>query len=276
MLSPRVTSSARRHFRQGDTAKVVIIVLASLFALFLVTCAGVGVLGYVWWQKNFSRMMVTKPEDIRALTSEIADITLPPEFHPEHGMAIMGMKVVTYRWCPSGTCPPVDQDTETRLLTLSAMNLEDMPGGAEAAPDVDEYADDMMSDEVLNDAYVNYTKEIREFTIRGQACKFTFLRGEERDWSEMDDGDVAAADSPATTDDAATPAAVAPADGESKPDGEPKPDAEPERPKKGTGKVIVVVQGRFPGKEGEVTLNFQVPADKYQEDKIVGVIESIK
>jgi hypothetical protein len=119
--------------------------------------------------------------------------------------------------------------------------------------------------------YVDYTKETREFTIRGQACKFVFVRGEERDWSAMDD-ESAPADMPSDAAPAEAPSdAAQPADSE-KAEAEP----EPQRPKKGTGKQMMTVQGRCPGKSGEVTINLRMPADQYQEDKIVDMLQSIR
>jgi hypothetical protein len=117
---------------------------------------------------------------------------------------------------------------------------------------------------VLKDTYVSYTKETREFTIRGQTCKFDFVRGEELDWSEMDNENTPTEDAPVAADNVpATPA-------------ESDDSAVPERPKKGTGRILVSVHGRFPGKSGDVTLDFRVPADQYREDKILEMLQSIK
>lgn len=245
--------SIPRPSRRGDAAKVIIIVLASLFGLFVLMCAGVGVLGYFWWQKNFSRAVLSKPEDIRQLTAEMVDLTLPPEFQPYFGSAMFGMKNVSYRWCPTGDCPTAmaEPDTdggdfsELETLTLSTFAVE---GGGN---DMADARDDLMSDESLKASYADFTQEVRELTIRGKSCKFYFVRGEPRAWDADDE-----------TEKPDVPA------------GEVKTTEAPAQ--RGTGKIHVNVQGTFPGKTGDVFLNFQSSAENYDEAKIMAVLQSIR
>jgi hypothetical protein len=57
------------HPRRGDTTKVVLIVLVSLFGIMVLSCVGVGALGYFWIKKNFSQIAVTNPgEDFTSYT----------------------------------------------------------------------------------------------------------------------------------------------------------------------------------------------------------------
>ena len=262
MLRPRFVPCESR-IRRGDTAKVVIIIVASLFGLFLLLCAGAGVAGYLWWQKNFARAMLTNPQDIRTLTAEMVDITLPPEFQPQHGseVGMIGMKVVSYRWCPSGTCPPLGSDDDINTLTLTMLNANsnDAAGG-----DYDEF-EFSMSDESLKETYVNYTKEVRDFTIGGKECKFYFVTGEMRDWSEMDE-EMGESEMPQNdVKEVIAPDAA-----------EPEPTVPDSLPAKGTGKPVVAIQGAFPGKGGQVTLNIHMSADNYDEEKILAVLQSIR
>lgn len=64
--------------------------------ILLMLCVGAGVYGYVLFQRNFGRMVVQSPADLRKLTTEITDIEIPPQFTPIMGSAIFGMKSVNY------------------------------------------------------------------------------------------------------------------------------------------------------------------------------------
>jgi hypothetical protein len=238
--------------RRGDTAKVIVIVLASLFGFFVLVCGGAGVLGYFWWQKNFGRAMLTKPEDIRKLTAEMADITIPREFEPMYGsdIGMVGMRTVSYRWCPAGNCQPLDAGADVMggHVTSGAPVLVLTAYSAEGAPQVDDAWDQMADDDVLKQSYVNFTKEVREFTIRGKTCKFYFVRGEPLAGAYMDE------EKSLPTDDVAAPETAA----------------------KGTGEARVTVQGTFPGKNGSVSLSYQSSAEQYNEAKILELLQSIR
>jgi hypothetical protein len=172
-------------------------------------------------------------------------------------------------------------DNDTGMLTLTSFTTGEP--GAPPVVDPEEQMDDLMlDDDSLKDQYVSFTKDVREFTIRGKACKFYFVRGEEQDWSAADATEEAMVDEPAEAVEPATPAAdpaaaTEPAATDPTVTTEaPVTPAAPVKPPKGTGIVIVTVQGTFPGKTADVSLNFRIPADQYQEEKVLGVLQSIK
>ncbi len=196
-----------RHFPKGprgEAAKVILITLAVIAIVFFLACAGLGLAGYFWFKANFGQAIVSDPVEIRKLTAEIADITIPPEFTPYSGSKVMGFTNVMYRWCPQGNCPTLasamDNVAETEefedlprygMLTLNVLGHQ--PDGAPPADDeaFDE-AFDMSDDDYLKTAYHSYEKETVEYTIKGAARKFTILRAVERDYGDTgkpaDDG----------------------------------------------------------------------------------------
>jgi|GEM_PF-2363829 len=309
MHQTNIVARRLEHPRRGDTTKVVLITLAVIFGSLFLLCAGVGIGGYFWLKQNFGQAFVNDPAVIQQMTTEVADLTLPSEFTPYSGTRIFGMTILTYRWCPEGNCPPaagfdenaaadenVDVDLETTydMLTLSAFAME-TDGAENVAEEDPDYMEYEFSEEGLKERYNHHTLEKQELTIKGRACTFYIVQGEEKVWTpEMDsepeamlDNDseqVISAEESATTpaDPAATenpvtdpnvaatepvttePAATDPA--------APAETAAPTQP----GRKVVEVQGIFPGKTSDVTLRFYVSAEKYDQAKVLQLLKSIK
>jgi hypothetical protein len=224
-------SSVEISSRRGDTTKTVLITLAVICGLMFLTCAGVGVAVYVWVQRNISNLVIEDPARIRTLTEEIVDITLPSELVPQKASSIFGVTFVSYGWCPTGTCP----STEDSALTLTSFGAGG-PGSTPATESTTEV------DTMANIEFNKFTKEEREFEIRGKKCKFVFVHGEPKSGSSDDEAS----------------------------EEEMKPEAKTETdPPATTGESK-------PGKKGTCTLLLNLNSDQYDEDKIVNMIKSIK
>jgi hypothetical protein len=246
--------------RRGDALKTVLIVIAILGALMLLTCVGGGVAAYVWLQRTFSNVAVSDPVKIRQMTSDLTDITIPAEFVPQTGSQFLGMHSVSYQWCPSGTCP-IEGDGDQAQYNAGTLTLTTFQSD-ELADEADDAAmwEESFSESNLQEQYRNFTKEVKEVTIRGKPCKFYIVKGEEIPWDGRDE-DVDMADAPAEPAVATEPV--------SEPAAEPPPPAKP-------GRQIVWVQGSFPGKKGQCTLNVYLLSSDYDETKIGALLQSIK
>lgn len=274
--------------RRGDSLKTVLIVLGILGGLLVLSCVGGGALLYIWFQRNLANIAVTDPVKIRQLTTDLADITIPAEFVPQTGSQFLGMNMVTYQWCPSGTCPIEGDDDEAEynagMLTLTTMQTDEP-----VDVDDDAFWEESFNETNLNERFRQYTKDVQEFTIRGKACKFFIVKGEEIPWDVVDDeGEMTAAETPAepqTTetqpaepvatfvDPLAPPATPEPAAKPAKPAGKPGRQTNPTgKP----GRQIVWVEGVFPGKKGDCTLNIYLLGSDYDEAKILAMLKSIK
>lgn len=307
----RPNSSPRRH---GEAAKVILITLAVIAIVFFLACAGLGLAGYFWFKANFGQAIVSDPVEIRKLTAEIADITIPPEFTPYSGSKVMGFTNVMYRWCPQGNCPTLASAMENvaesedfedlpryGMLTLNVLGHQ--PDGAPPADDeaFDE-AFDMSDDDYLKTAYHSYQKETVEYTIKGAARKFTILRAVERDYGDSgvpadvdadetapSEATIIAADAVEPAPDAEpTPAAAvvegppptAATDVTATPAESPNPTEESASEDMPTpskpGRKVVTVTGSFRGKTGNVNLMLTLTPEEYDAEKVRRMLESIK
>jgi hypothetical protein len=160
---------------------------------------------------------------------------------------------VSYRWCPSGTCPPsgIDVGINTLSLVMYTTNFNGAASGDHGSS---------FLDEVVKKATSGAPRKVREFVIAGKTCKFYFGRLEMRDWSGVDKDVSHARLVEETFKDPATPDDAAPQT----------------RPAKDTGNQIVAITGAFPGKEGEVMLNLHMAADQYNEEKVLAMLQSIR
>lgn len=247
-------SRARRKAKSGDsTVKTLLIIFGSLAAVALLTCCGVGFGAYFWVKKNLGQAIVTVPADIQKITTEITDITIPPEFVPKSGSSTFIMKMAQYQWCPSGNCP--ERTDGQGHLILMAMGLQDASGRNNPARQV---FDEQVSDETLKEQWKEYTKTEHDFVIRGKKCKFTVVEGEQHALVMSDDDDEdQPAESATEKDDMPDDGASAHASG-------------------GTGPKAVHISGSFPGKDAECMLQIQLTAEEYDEEKILGMLKSIK
>jgi len=255
----------------------VLIVMAILGGLMVLSCLGVGVAGYFWFQKNLANAAVTDPVKIRQMTADQTDITIPAEFVPQTGSQLFGMNIVNYQWCPTGTCAAMGGDDEAEF-NAGTLTLTTFATDGPVDVDADVFWEESFAETNLNERFRNYSKDVKELTIRGKACKFFIVKGEEIPWdvvAEVDDPEMADATSetpaepitdpaatPATTDPVVTPVAPAPV-------------AAPSAPAK-LGRQIVWVQGVFPGKKGDCTLNVYLLGGDYDEAKILAMLQSIK
>lgn len=245
----------------GSTVKILLIVFGSLAGLGLAVCCGVGAYGYFLFQKNFGQVALTTPVDIQKLTAEMTDIIIPPEFVPQYGSAIFGIKTVNYQWCPTGDCMP--QPDGLGSLSLSTFHIDD-PNLAAGMSDED--SDSQFSDEVLKLGWLDFKKTEHEFEIRGKKCKFYFIQGEQLDFESMDEAETEAEmDEPGAAVIAIDPPGETPAETPLKP-------AE----RKGVGHQSVRIHGEFPGKTDKVTLEVNLSPEDYQEEKILGMLRTIR
>lgn len=263
--------------RRGETLKIVLIVLASLFVLVMLSCLGVGAVGYFWVQKNLSRMSLTNAAEIQQLTAELTDITLPPEFVPKAGSALLGMRTVMYQWCTDGNCPPEPGDLdEIEGWTLGQMNLIGM-NNDEAGPPANFNAEqdftESMSEQNLDEEFASFTKTVHDVTIRGTVCHFYIIRGILQSNAEVvakDERQPSVGDAPTSTD-AQPPAGAVVVD-----DSAPTIDQLAAAPPAKTGPVMYWIHGVFPGKAGMVTLDAHMSDEQFDETKILGMIRSIR
>jgi len=246
-----------------NVVMILLIVFGSLAGLALLACCGIGGFGYFFIQKAVKDADLKSPADIQRVTSEITDITIPPEFMPKHGSSIFMIKSVEYEWCPNGACSPRDDGLGT--MTLTVMDLGNQPGQPEPV-----FSESDVSDEALKLMWRDYTKAEHDYTIRGRKCRFTILQGEQIGFEDIDDGEMEsesgapqsstdeAADktesAPATNDQAAPAATVA---------------SIPPRKK-------VQISGSFPAKKGECSLTIHLAPEQYDEKKILDMLNSIR
>jgi hypothetical protein len=249
----------------------------------LLTCVGGGVALYVWVQKNFANVAVTDPVKIRQLTTDLTDITIPAEFVPQTASQFLGMHTVNYQWCPTGTCPTTVEDEDAGFtagtLTLITFQVE----GGDEAEDPEGW-EGTFADENLQEQYRNFTKEVKELTIRGKPSKFFIVKGEEIPWDAVDEESNMPEDpaaTPAEPPQPTEPAADATAPVTEPPATQPAPVAEAAtppaaKPPAKPGRQIVSIQGQFPGKKGTCHLTVYLLSNDYDEAKILAMLESIK
>lgn len=291
------------HPRRGDATKVVLITLLVVFVVLVLACAGLGVAGYLWFKANLGQAIVSDPAEIRQITAEIADLTIPAEFAPYSGHKVFGMRTVVYRWCPEGNCPTIASQMEAAdpdvwedandmsTLTLSSFGAMGEEDDMSVSPDPLSFHFD---DDVLQHQYVTYTKETRELTIKGRPCQFYIIKGQEKPFEPDDDdsdnemteaeaesgsqptvdpepanavpasNDAAITTEPAPAD-ALHPAAPAPAVADSPAGSETMP-----------GRHVVLVEGVFPGKNGDVTFRYLMSPENHDDARLDQLLKSIK
>lgn len=311
MLAHRPRTTSPFYPRRGDAAKVVLITLLVVFLVMAAACGGLGIAGYFWFQANLGQMMVSDPVEIRQLTSELADITIPAEFVPYSAHKVFGMTSVVYHWCPNGDCPtlasrlnadpaqewsPAD---DVYSLTLSSAP----PADSDDAED-SEFWESQFTDEVLEHQYETYTKQRMEVVIKGESCRFYVIKGQQKSFDEQfeDDPDEdmdevseamseeATANDPAapSADPATEPVSADPA-AATTPTADPNTPhpvadpaiAEPAQPApapapKKEGPHVVVVDGSFPGKQGKVLLRYVVAPENHDDTRLLKMLMSIK
>jgi hypothetical protein len=277
-----IPSADQNPPRRGDALKTVLIVVAILGGLMMLSCLGVGVAGYFWIQKNFANVAVTDPVKVRQITAELTDITIPAEFVPQTASQIFGVNTVIYQWCPSGTCPTEGDDDQAEYtagnLTLTTFETSDDSEVEDQA-----FWEESFTENNLKERFRDFTRDVKEFTIRGKTCKFFVVKGEEIPW-DVDEPEMAADDSadpgaaPITTTEPATiepaPAATDPAP--AKEPATPAPAAIDSKVPAKPGRQIVWIEGVFPGAKGSCTLNLYLLGTDYDEAKILGMLQSIK
>jgi hypothetical protein len=240
-----------RRAKSGDsTVKTLLIIFGSFAALAVLACCGIGFGSYFWLKKNFGQALVTTPADIQKITTEITDITIPPEFKPQTGSSIFGVKNVTYQWCPAGNCP--QRGDGLGMLMLMSIGIQGANGPNNNT--ISKVSEEQFSDQTLQQQWKDYTKIEHEFVIRGKKCKFFIVQGQQTGFGSEDDDDEMQTDShgeETAANDAGNTAT-------------------------GAGPKAVQISGAFPGKEAECTLMIHLTAEEYDEEKILGMLRSIK
>jgi hypothetical protein len=193
---------------------------------------------------------LTNPDDVRRVTGEIADITIPSQFVPKAGTALLGTRFVLYEWCPAGVCDPTQN---LGGLTLVSVRLQ----GAGPNAQLPNMSDAQFTDQELAKTLKNFTKTEQQFDIRQQKCKFYIVEGE------------LLANAPAA---ARSARKLAPPPNP----GVPPVDIPELSQKQWAGQKIVKVAGRFPGKDGECVLIMQMKADQINKETILAMLKSIR
>src|SRR5579872_6518331 len=105
---PKPSNSKRSD---NSPLKILLLVFGTLACITVLVCCGGGIWLYFravevaqTIKDAVKDISISNPDDIRRVTSEIADISIPNEFVPEAGNSIFGTKTVLYNWCPTGTC----------------------------------------------------------------------------------------------------------------------------------------------------------------------------
>ena len=292
MRSDQVVARNVLHaHRRGDAAKVIIITVCVFAMIMMLLCVGAGVYTYVLFQRNFGRAIVQTPAELQKLTTEITEITIPPQFTPIMGSAIFGMKTVTYTWNPAGKTITLDNWQESQDSTQSMLNLMEM--STDTATGDGDFKIAPREKKVTTQQYTEHKQVVREYEIRGKKCEFLFVTGkpiegafeDEMLFDEADEEEMMAEEEGSAK---ATPAQVEPA----KPDDSAPADAtkpadasEPVTPTPGTTPVpktngpalpaVRTVTGKFPGKSGPTTITIRVPAEGTTLELLEGIIQSI-
>lgn len=311
MLARHPRTKSPLHPRRGDAAKVVLITLLVVFLVMAAACGGLGIAGYLWFQANLGQMMVSDPAEIRGLTSELTDITIPAEFVPYSGHKFFGMTSVVYHWCPSGDCPTLasrlnDDSTQewSPEVDVYSLTLSSAPPADSDDAEDPEFWESQFTDEVLQHQYESFTKQRMEVVIKGESCQFYVIKGQQKSFDEQfeDDPDedmdevseamseeatandpAAPAADPATEPVSADPAAATPPTADLNTPhpvvdpaiAEPAQPAPAPAPKK-EGPHVVVVDGSFPGKQGKVLLRYVVAPENHDDTRLLKMLMSIK
>jgi hypothetical protein len=186
---------------------------------------------------------LTNPDDVRRVTGDITDITIPPQFVPKTGTAILGRRFVLYEWCPTGVSDPAQNQGG---LTLVSVRLQGTGANAQL-PNISA----QFTDQELAKTFKDFTKTEQQFDIRQQRCKFYIVEGEL----------LANASAPGTI-----------RAGEEPPGFLGIPELSQ---RQWVGQKTVKVAGRFPGKDGECVLIVQMKADQYNREAILAMLKSI-
>jgi len=271
--APSIQRSCVRHARQGDAVKTILITLGIIGLIMFLACAGIGVAGYLYVKRAIDNLEVTDPVKIAQATSDMVDITIPPEFKPKVAHSIFGISTVQYDWCPTGSCPPINESK----LTMSSFGGND--------PDLDSDSD--LEDE-FNVRFKEFKREDRELDIRGQKVKFAFVLGEEHADGSFDgeltqDGTVAPKTAPPTqptADPTITPDSANDANQEPKseqPASTPT-DGQPEQPAgdKKPGAKRWLVHGHLQGKKGKCTIEIDLAPEQFNDELIMTMLKSIR
>jgi hypothetical protein len=282
--------------RRGDAAKVIIITVCVFAMILMLLCVGGGVAGYFWIKSNFGRVALTAPADVQKLTTEITDITIPPQFTPLTGSAIFGMKTVMYAWNPTNKPLTLQNWGQSQDDMHSQLNLMEM-GNTESVA-ANDFKIAHYEKDALKQQYGEFTDTVREFDIRGHKCEFLFVTGrpkegafedemifDEADEAVMAEEDKATTDKPAETPKTDEPAATEspmPTDANATPPAETtstetKPAEEPkaDKPAEKLLPAVHSVTGKFPGKSGPTTITIRIPAEGADEDLLLKIIQSI-
>jgi hypothetical protein len=240
----------------GSVVKILLLIFGSLACLTMLACCGGGVFIYFkaqevvqQVQKATKDIALTNPDDIRRVTGDITDITIPPQFVSKAGNALLGTRFVLYEWCPTGVCDPAQGNQGG--LTLVSVRLQGTFSKA-TLPDMSEAN---FTDEELAKTMKNFTKTEHQFDIRQRRCRFFIIEGE-------------------TLASARTPQGKKPAT--AKEPGASPIDVPDLSLNQWAGQKIVKILGRFPGKDGECALMMQLKADQFNKDNILAMLKSIR
>jgi hypothetical protein len=202
-------------------------------------------------QKAAKDIALTNPDDIRRVTGDITDITIPPQFVPRAGNALLGTRFVWYEWCPTGVCDPAQGNPGG--LTLVSVRLQ----GARPKAKLPDMSEANFTNDELAKTMKNFTKSEHQFDIRQQRCTFYIIEGEVL-------ANARAPEQPGKKSAMGTEPEVALTD---------VPDLSLDQ---WAGQRIVKVLGRFPGKDAQCTLTMQLKADQYNKDNILAMLKSIR
>ncbi|WP_157605204.1 hypothetical protein [Schlesneria paludicola] len=258
------------HARGGSTMKAVLITLVVVCGGGFLLCAGLGVAGYIWLQRSFAHLHMTDPTQVRELTAEIVEIELPRELQPKNAISFLGTRIISYHWCPSGTCN--DEDA-SELALVSIPNSKDGNGI--------HFEVDTTFDDTIDERFIHYTRTVQEFEIRGKAYPFTFVFGEAKPApaerttdDDVEDMESKSSEQASSDVDANQPIAI-PSDSPATAASTTEP-IDTALPTTTGGQKTWWIHGEFPGKKGRCKLDLQLNADEYDEAKIHAMLRSIR
>jgi hypothetical protein len=152
--------------RKSSNVRTIIIILAVCGCCCVLCCGGFGL--FFW-----SLMPITSPEGVRKATETIVDIEIPNRFQPQFAWNFLGqLRFSIYQ---------VGNTPDEGMLVLGSFSKQMQSNGQNPRKQMQ----DALRSQGHEDTELKVEKtESREFTIRGEKCKFEFVEGKDPDTDE--------------------------------------------------------------------------------------------
>lgn len=161
---PGKKKAKRKPKKESNTLFIVAVSLGGVALLGLIVCCG----GGYWFFSNAVKVVDT-PAEIEAIREDIADMQIPPEFHPEMGMKLsigFPLSMVAYT--------SADRIEDGGFL-LMQMNP---PGNQTEEQMRRQFEIQAESRNPRNEVEIE-NSEFRELTIDGKKVNFEFVKGKD-------------------------------------------------------------------------------------------------